>query len=211
VFGITFYGDTLDLGRVRVHDCPRCGPSNHRLRMRYRSLVLLHITGVPLQRRWLLRCEVCYGEQPTTPALAQRYVASNPIPWLHRNLLFPLKLLAMLALLLALGLGLLIALSPSFEQRVENVQPGQQVLVELSALSGTGEPRYAWLEVSAVEGEQIVLAPAARSYATERLARRSRWDAEVPSQPEPQSASKSLSRDALVEAWEQRWVHGLSD
>lgn len=208
---ITVYGQTLDFGRVRVHDCTKCGPSNHRLRMRYRSLVLFYVSGLPLRRRWLLRCEVCHGEQRTTKALASRYVPGNPIPWLHRNLLFPLKLLGALALLLAVGLGLLIALSPSFEQRVETLHPGQQVLVELSALNGTGEPRYAWLEVSAVEGDQITLAPAARSYETQRLARRSRWDDAVPSQPEPRTAPQSLSRDALVQGWKQRWVHGLAD
>lgn len=211
MFPITVYGQTLDLGRVRVHDCATCGPSNHRLRMRYLSLVLFYVTGLPLRRRWLLRCESCHGDQPTTKALASRYVPGNPIPWLHRNLLFPLKLLGALALALALGLGLLLALIPSFEQRVQDLQPGQRVLVELSTLSGTGEPRYAWLEVRAVEGEQIVFAPAAHSYETERLARRSLRLADVPSQPEPQSAPQSLSRDALVQAWKQGWVSSLTD
>lgn len=211
MFGITIYGDTLDLGRVRVHDCARCGPSNHRLRMRYRSLVLLYITGLPLRRRWLLRCEGCRDEQPTSDALASRYVQGDPIPWLHRNLRVPMKLLLALSVVLVLGLAVLIALTPSLEERVLGLQPGHSLLLELGHEEGSQASRFAWLRVSEVQGEQIVIAPASESFASENEAQRSRWRKNVPSQPEDAGAPLIISREQLLKGIEERWVLAFDD
>jgi hypothetical protein len=163
--------NTIDLGAVRVMDCPNCGPTNHRLQLRYWYITFLHVMGLPLTSKWTLICTDCSHVQKVDTKLLKLYVQDDVRPWTHRNLgpVFRWGLI---------GLGLVVLLftvlqwnAPSRQERLQpkfnELAVGDEISLQLGALEETAtNKRYAIVKVVKINGDQIVLRTSGNSYTT---------------------------------------------